>query len=134
MVNEILISIQAHLSMLELALHSSAKIKFFAAVEDIDQVSEETENRERIVNIIGQLQSQIENKISCLGPHDLQGDTIAILKSWFNDLSIWSEKMIAFDQETVELLNQQKENSTKEIATIFKNKEMFKGYNQSLKK
>jgi hypothetical protein len=134
MVNEILISIQAHLSMLELALHSSAKIKFFASVEDVDQVIEETDNRERIVNIIGQLQSQIENKISCLAPHDLHGDTIAILKSWFNDLSIWSEKMIALDQETVELLNQQKEDSTKEIATIFKNKEMFKGYNQSLKK
>lgn len=134
MINSILESMQAHLSLLELALNTSAKIKFFASISDVDQVISETENRERLVNVIGQLQGIIETKISSLGPQDLQGDTISILKSWFNDLSIWSDKMIELDRETVELLNQQKEDTTKEIATIFKNKEMFKGYNHSAKK
>ena len=134
MINDIFHHIQAHLSLLEVALHTSAKIKFFANLGDIDQVISETENRERLVNIIGQIQSVIENKIQALGPQDMQEDSLDILKTWFNDLSNWSEKMIEIDRETVELLDQQKENTTKEIATIFKNKEMFKGYNHSAKK
>lgn len=134
MVNSIFEAIQAHLSMLEMALHSSQKIKSYAALSDVDQVVNETENRERLVSIIGALQSTIESKISALTQEDLKDDTLPILKSWFNDLAIWSEKMIETDRETVELLNQEKEETTKEIATIFKNKEMFKGYNHVMKK
>lgn len=134
MFNEIMESIQSHLSLLELALQSSNKIKFFASINDVDQVLGETENRERLVNVIGQVQSRLETRVSSLGPHDLQEDSIEILKSWFQDLAQWSDKMIELDRETVELLTQQKEETTKEIATIFKNKEIFKGYNHSMKK
>lgn len=134
MLNEIYTAIQSHLSLLDLALATSSKIKFFASNSEVEQVINETENRERLVNVIAQLQGSIENKISALGPQDLQEDTLSILKSWFIDLANWSEKMIELDRETVEFLNQQKDDTTKEIATIFRNKEMFKGYNQAIKK
>jgi hypothetical protein len=42
--------------------------------------------------------------------------------------------MIAYDKKTVDLLGQQKNDTTKEIAHLFKNKEMFKGYNATAKK
>ncbi len=134
MLNDIYLHIQAHLSLLDMALNTSDKIKFFASTEDVDQVITETENRERLLNVITQIQSTVETKISSLGPQDLEEDTLMILKTWFADLATWSEKMIELDRETVELLNQQKDDTTKEIATIFKNKEMFKGYNHALKK
>ncbi len=133
MLNEIMISIQGHLSMLELALASSKKIAAFASLENLDAVVAETDNRERLVNIIGKLQSTIENQINQLNAAALQPDDIMILKSWFHDLSVWSDRMIEVDKETVEILSQQKENTTKEIAHLFKNKELFKGYNHTKK-
>ena len=105
-----------------------------ARTEDLDGVVSETDNRERLVNIIAKLQHSIEEQINQLNASEVSNDDIAILKSWFQDLSIWSERMIELDKETVEILSQQKENTTKEIAHIFKNKEMFKGYNHSSKK
>jgi hypothetical protein len=129
MLNEIMVNIQGHLAMLELALISSKKIATFASLENLGAVVSETDNRERVVNIIGKLQSSIENQINQLNAAALQPDDIMILKSWFHDLSLWSDKMIEVDKETVEILSQQKENTTKEIAHLFKNKELFKGYN-----
>lgn len=134
MINELFDSIQKHLSMLDLALASSQKIKAFAALENLDAVSSETDNRERLINILGSIQQSIEEQINQLNAAALTSDDIMILKCWFQDLNLFSESMIALDKETVEILAQQKEETTKEIAHIFKNKEMFKGYNHSNKK
>lgn len=132
--NALFEKIQNHLSMLDLALLSSQKITSMARTEDLDGVVDETDNRERIVNIIGKLQQGIEEQINQLNAAEVTQDDIQILKAWFQDLSIWSDRMIELDKETVEILSQQKENTTKEIAHIFKNKEMFKGYNHNSKK
>lgn len=132
--NELFESIQQHLSMLDLALQSSQQISCFAKLENLDAVISETENRERLVNIITKLQHSIEERINQLNGATITKDDIMILKTWFQDLSIWSEKMIALDRETVELLSAQKDSTTQEIAHLFKNKESIKGYNHSLKK
>lgn len=132
--DELFENIQEHLGLLDVALHCSQKISSLAQLEDLDGVVNETDNRERLVNIIGQVQQVIENQINQLNAAEIKAEEIMILKAWFQDLSIWSEKMIALDKVTVELLSQQKEDTTKEIAHIFKNKEMFKGYNNSPKK
>jgi predicted nucleic acid-binding Zn-ribbon protein len=134
MIQDIFLHIQAHLSLLEMAQNSSAKIKFFALSGEVDSVSNETDNRERLMAVISQIQSGIETKISSLAPHDLEPDTLDILKTWFSDVAIISESIIEIDKDTLDLLTEQKEETTKEIATIFKNKEMFKGYNLSAKK
>ncbi len=134
MFNSIMENIQAHLSLLDLALASSARISAYAAVEDLDNVTNETDNRERVINIVSQIQHKIEKQIDALGPQDLTEDSLPILKSWFQDLATWSDKMTSIDHETIEILAEQKENTTKEIVTIFKNKEMFKGYNLANKK
>lgn len=134
MINVLFENIQEHLSLLDLALASSQRIASAARTENLDGVISETENRERLVNIIGKIQHSIEDQINQLNAAELKQEDILILKSWFQDLSLWSDKMIQYDRETVEVLAQQKENTTKEIAHIFKNKEMFKGYNHNSKK
>ena len=134
MLNDLFENIQEHLGLLDLALASSQKISSFAQLEDLDGVVNETDNRERLVNVIGHVQQIIENQINQLNAALLQPEDINILKSWFYDLSVWSDKMIEADKETVEILSQQKDNTTKEIAHLFKNKELFKGYNHNAKK
>jgi len=122
-------TIQQHLSMLDLAVSSSEQIKNFAKNENLEAVINETENRERIVNIVGQIQRNIEDQINILNPEEIAADGITILKSWFNDLNILTEKMLSLDKETVEYLSQQKQGAAKEISLIFKNKEIIKSYN-----
>jgi len=132
--NSIMENIQAHLMILELAYSSSLKIRTLAEGEDIVLVESETENRERIVNILAQIQHKIEEQVDQLTGNDLADDSIPILKSWFNDLAIWTDKMTTVDAETVELLSAQKEKTTQEIVAVFQNKEKFKGYSLSNKK
>jgi hypothetical protein len=134
MFNKIMENIQAHLALLDLALQSSTRIKFYAQTEDLDNVANETDNRERIINIVSQVQHKIEKQIDLLTAEDLFDDSLIILKSWFQDLALWSDRMTATDAETIEILAAQKEETTKEIVTIFKTKESFKGYNLSNKK
>lgn len=134
MIQDLFENIQQHLSMLDLALHSSQQITSFAKLENLDAVMNETENRERLMNVISKLQKGIEDKINQLNAAALTQDDIMILKSWFQDLNVWSDRMLALDLETVEHLSEQKENTTQEIAHLFKNKEVIKGYNHSLKK
>lgn len=134
MTEKLFLKIQEHLSLLDLAVQSSEKIKIFARNENIDGVVSETENRDRLVSVIAKIQGDVEEKINQLDGSEINIDEIQILKSWFQDLTNWSEKMLACDQETVEYLDQQKESTTKEIATIFRSKEIFKGYNHLNKK
>lgn len=134
MIETLFENIQEHLTMLDLAVGSSEKIRNFAKNENIDGVVSETENRERIVNIVALIQRKVEEQINILNPSDINQDGLLILKAWFQDLSILTERMLVCDRETVEFLGQQKDDTTKEIALIFKNKEIFKGYNHESKK
>jgi hypothetical protein len=134
MISTIFEDIQRHLSLLDLALASSIKITSLAKNENLDGLVNETDNRERLVNLIGQFQQAIENQINQINAAELSSNDINILKTWFEDLANWSEKMIEQDRLTVELLAQQKESTTKEIAVVYKNKESLKGYNHSAKK
>lgn len=134
MIETLFENIQEHLSMLDLAVHSSERIRVYAKNENLDAVVNETENRDRIVNIVTQIQHKVESQINLLGPSDVSSEDLLVLKAWFQDLSIFSERMLECDKETVEFLSQQKEDTTKEIAMIFKNKEIFKNYNHEGKK
>ena len=134
MLNEILGSIQTHLSMLDQALISAKKITVFAQQENLDAVVSETDNRDRLINAIGTIQGSIEIQINQLNAALLQNEDISLLKSWFYDLSVWTDRMIEIDKETVEILSQQKDETTREIAHLFKNKELFKGYSNNVKK
>ena len=134
MINTIFEDIQRHLSLLDLAHISTMKITSLAKNENISGVVNETENRERLVNLIGQFQHAIEKQINQLNAAEITSSDINILKCWFDDLAKWSQAMIELDRETVDLLAQQKEDTTKEIAHLFKNKESLRGYNHSTKK
>ena len=134
MLNEIFEGIQTHLSMLDQALSSSKKISSYAQIENLEAVIAETDNRDRLISAIGTIQASIEKQINQVNAALLQADDINILKNWFYDLTVWSDKMLEADKETVEILSQQKDDTTKEIAHLFKNKELFKGYNHNVKK
>lgn len=95
----------------------------------VNQADQESENRERLVNIIGNIQSAIEKEIQAM---PLEGDSIELInlvKAWNNDIEHWLEKISCLDLEIIESLQDEKTNTTKEIASTYQNREKFKGYN-----
>lgn len=57
--------------MLDLALNSSHKIVAMAKAENLDGVIAETENRERLVNILTKIQNSVEDQINQLNAAEL---------------------------------------------------------------
>lgn len=132
--NEIYKSIQIHLAMIDLAVSSSQKIVSLSHIDDVSMVEKEVENRDRLMNAVNQIQILIEREVHKLTPQDVTKVDVDILKTWFYDLAKYSESILELDQQAIALLSDQKDNTSREIAHLFKSKENFKGYGQNIKK
>jgi len=128
MQTKILEQIMKHLDLLENVYKISIKIFSSASRGMIDEVSSESENRERLINILESVQAQAEatlNKMSDFTDLEL----LMIIRSWREDVNYWIDKIRNVDSNTTLLLEQLKEEATIEIANVYKNKESLKGYN-----
>ncbi|MCR9206231.1 MAG: hypothetical protein NXH75_16735 [Halobacteriovoraceae bacterium] len=105
------------------AIRSSVQEKDWKAVE------ENTNNRERLLSIIAQEQEAIEAIINSIFSEELTPENINIIKSWAFDTQDWINKTAMADEEILTTLNDSKDEITKEIASIFRSKTAFRGYN-----
>jgi hypothetical protein len=120
--------IMKHLDLLEGVYKISLNIFRNASNGAIDEVAFQSENRERIINILESVQTQAEtsiNKISDFADLEL----MLIIRSWREDVNYWIDKIRNVDSNTTVLLEQLREEATIEIANVYKNKEGHKGYN-----
>ncbi len=129
MINEIYKDIMAHLDLIDAVDRESKLILRAARLGDLDQVDVTIENRDRLIKILESTQGKIEQKTHLLENHELNEESIGILKSWLNDLNLWVEKNLSIDAEIVALLEQEKDETTKQISTVFKSRQQHKGYN-----
>ena len=135
MKNNLCYQIQRHLCLLESSLQVTRRILELSKKGDVDGVEFEAQNRERVISIVEKVQQEIENDINELPTHELVGETLDILKSWTQDLEFVLQKTAQLDQEITEVLSTVKDNTTQEIATIYKAKTCHQGYNlNNLKK
>ena len=133
--NELIDLIMRHLSTIDSCNKVSRSVLDAAIKGDIDMVQHESDNRNRIINVISTFQSKIENLIKELPNIDLTSDNIGIINTWNKDINSWIKLTGEFDEKTTKLLNNLKDQTTQEIGTIYKTKENVKGYNlNSVKK
>lgn len=98
----------------------------------LEQVELLIENRERMLNQLAELQASIESEANQL---TLSDELLDLLRTWLNDLNLWVERFIEHDRSIILDLTHLKEQTTREIATIYKAREGHKGYNlKSVKK
>ena len=121
--------IMRHIDLMETSIRQAKAIRRAACEKDIDAVIWETENRDKVINIISMFQRNIEDAIESLKVEDVTKDLIDTLKFWTQDVAKWVDKTNQIDQEVVNILESEKEQTTKEIATLFQSKNKFKGYN-----
>lgn len=127
--NKLILLIMRHLTLLDSGEDASRKIFEAACRSDIDLVHFEMGNRDRVIKLIKLFQHNVEEYLNELPSKDLTGTTMELIKLWSNDLNRWVEKVEKIDMETSEILEGQKESTTREISTVFKNSENLKGYN-----
>ena len=127
--------IMHHLDLLDGLTRASRSLLLSAQKNRLDLVEEITNNRDRLVSIIKTIQSGIEDEISKLIPGKVCTDDINIIKTWgreVNDLIFLNDQI---DLACLEILEKEKEETTKEIATVFRANQSVKGYNlNSVKK
>lgn len=118
-----------HLDLLDLAQRCTVSMLRSAKLGDVDSVNFLSENRERVIDAISQKQQEIESYTHLIEVKQLNPQMMGILKAWGQDLNQWIQRIQVLDSEIVEELEREKVETSKQIGTIFKTKEVFKGYN-----
>lgn len=131
MIDRLMLKLQGFTDRLDQCNRSTEQIYKSVVNEDWEGVEFNTTNRERALQIIGQEQEQIEKVINNIISEELTPANINIIKSWAFDTQAWINKTAAKDEAILVALNNSKDNITKEIATLFKSKTAFRGYNLS---
>lgn len=89
----------------------------------------ETNNRARLLNIIAKDQGHIEKIINNLIDEEVTSENINLIKSWAFDTQSWIDKTAKEDDTIIAALNNSKDEVTKDLASLFKSKQAFRGYN-----
>lgn len=118
-----------HLSNLELVKMASEKLYYSCLESDIDRIEFFSKNRGRLVNFVQQQQQEIETIIAEKNKELSNPQSVEILKAWVEDISIKTNEIGHLDEKILDELGKEKDKTTQEIASTFKNKDKFKGYN-----
>lgn len=131
MIDRLMLKLQGFTDRLDQCQRCTDQIYQSVINEDWQGVEFNTSNREKALEIIGSEQEQIEKVINNIISEELTPANINIIKSWAFDTQSWINRTAAKDEAILVALNNSKDNVTKEIATLFKSKTAFRGYNLS---
>jgi predicted GTPase len=118
-----------HTALLDSSLKMTHNMFVATSRGDINLVNFEADNRERVINILEKFQTEIENMLATLKAEEVSQEIVEIIKAWQVDVNNWATEVDAIDAKSFEVLEAQKLETTKEIATIFTSRQQFKGYN-----
>jgi hypothetical protein len=118
-----------HLSNIDLVKMASQKLLNSCIEGDIERIDFFSKNRGRLVNFVQNQQNEIEGIIDQYNTDLSTPEAVDILKAWIHDISIKTNDIANLDEDILSELNKEKDKTTQEIATTFKNKDKFKGYN-----
>ena len=126
--------IKNHHEFMERGLSSTKKILDSIKSEKFDVLTQECENRQRLISVMEKIQKIIEDLI--LGNKSRLKNPVfkkEILK-WQREYELWIIDIDNLDQYILNLLNQEKDKTTQEIATVFKNRQTMQRYDLSTTK
>lgn len=129
MIDRLLTNLQTFTDRLDQCDRCTEEIYNAVTSENWEKVEFSTNNRERALEIIGHEQEKIEGLLNNIFTEDLTPANINIIKSWAFDTQNWITRTAIRDEEILNALNDSKDGITQEIATLFKSKTAFRGYN-----
>ena len=123
--------IDEHEMLLNRALEESNEIIRMLQIELTEKIFNKIDNRDRLFSILESLQNKIENKINNLTDDQIKNIDIHRVKRWMEFQEDIVRKILSIDEKIVQILEQEKDESKMQLAHIFKNRLLFKGYNLS---
>ncbi len=118
-----------HIDLLDYAKTLSFRILKLSNKGSIEELEIIVANRNRLVSIISEVQTKIEDLISQFDIRKVKNSDIEIFKSWSNDVNSWVRVVDEIDKKTLEDLEEAKEQTCKEILTVSNQKKAIGGYN-----
>ena len=94
--------------------------------QELDSAISRIQNRDRLINIIIQVHRVIEVQFKELKKCDASEKDY--YEAWLKDVERWSQEQSSSNDKIEELLLNEKENTSREIASIFDKKSRHKGY------
>jgi hypothetical protein len=120
--------IKEHLSLLGKALNLTQLISDKIDREEVNEVYELSDNRERLVQVIIHLFHQIDRDLNHLATEEITPKLIQELKLWQDQMNTLVNAINELDEKIVLTLELEKNKTSGEIAQLFKSKESLKGY------
>ncbi len=121
-------SIMSHCSLMDQINGITEKIEEAGKAGDVETILAESENKQRAINVLAQIQTKIENILGNM-PVPLSAELLSIVRCWADDFTAITERWNQQDATTAAFLEKAREQTTKEIASVFKSRERHKGYN-----
>lgn len=121
--------ISRHLQMMDEILKSTRKMLDFAVNQETEKVTEESQNRERMINIVAHLQNQIDQALRSYADTRVPEEIKKRLAGWSKLFNIKNSIINKEDEKIINLLEKSKKDTTQEIKKNSKNKKSIKGYN-----
>jgi uncharacterized protein YdcH (DUF465 family) len=122
---------QEHLMLLNKALGLTQEIAQKTSQGNLDEVIELSDNRERLVQLIFHMFTQIDRELNLISSEDLNPRLIQDLKLWQEQMNLLVDSINALDEQIINRLETDKTQSTAEIAQLFSTRENLKGYDLS---
>ena len=124
-------AIDRHLSLVNKAIHLTQSMVELAKKENFNSVTEKSENRNRLVNLIGHIQEKIERSIKVI-PQEVYSVEIELnIQKWQGQFNKGIQHIVEMDQNILEYLNSNKDQIKQELSSNYKNKVTHKKYNLS---
>jgi hypothetical protein len=120
-----------HLMLLNKALGLTQEIAQKTSQGNLDEVIELSDNRERLVQLIFHMFTQIDRELNLISAEDLNPRLIQDLKLWQEQMNLLVDSINGLDEQIINRLETEKGQSTAEIAQLFNVRENLKGYDLS---
>lgn len=122
---------QDHLALLGKALNLTQEIEQKTQEGDLDNVVELSENRERLVQLIFHLFTQIDRELNLLTAEEINPRLVSDLKLWQEQMNLLVDSINTIDKSIIGRLETDKTGASVEIAQLFQTKGNLKGYDLS---
>ncbi len=126
--------IMQHLDFLESLKEATVALGRASQKEDINLIELITDNRDRLINVIKTFQSGIEEDIAKIKGSTSTPDLIEILKTWSDEVNEIIQSVDEYDKQITSSLEAQKFETSKEIGSVFRNKNSIKNYQSNVVK
>ncbi len=126
--------IMVHLGIFDVISDLTNRALMALSENNLESMMYDLQNKDRLINILSEVQAEIEDLIETTAQENIDSEFVNIIKTWSNDLNLNLEKISHLDMELTDALNNAKDETSKELASIFRSFEQFKGYNLSTTK